>query len=147
MSSWPVGRLWDRRVASSHVWVAPVMVSTSETPGKGSQVSVLPPQSDFFLGLLELPPPWMAGSMMLWVDPFPQEAAGQEGHTQSLTWAQGQLLGVQLPFPVPHPQRPSDSGSHSRDSTPREQFSEGLISQPRACSPLLPSLSLVPGVQ
>ena len=45
MSLWPVGRLWDRRVASSHVWAAPVVVSTSETPGRGSQVSVLPPQS------------------------------------------------------------------------------------------------------
>lgn len=126
-------------------WSLPVRPPAREVRSQCSLPRV--PRSDFFLGLLELPPPWMAGSMMLWVDPFPQEAAGQEGHTQSLTWAQGQLLGVQLPFPVPHLQRPSDSGSHSRDSTPREQFSEGPISQPCACSPLLPSLSLVPGVQ
>ena len=66
---------------------------------------------------------------------------------QSPTWAQCQLLEVQLPFPTPHLKRPSDSGSHSRDSTPREQFSKGLIGQHRACSPFLPSLSLVPGVQ
>lgn len=65
----------------------------------------------------------------------------------SPTWAQGQLLEVQLPFPAPHLQRPSDSGSHSRDSTPREQFSKGLIGQRLACSPFLPSLSLVAGVQ
>ena len=93
------------------------------------------PQSDFFLGLPELPPPWMAGSVMLWGDPFPQEAAGQAGHTQSLPWARGRLLGVQLPFPAPHLQRPGDAGSHSSDSAPREQFSEGLISQPVPAAP------------
>ena len=134
-------------MASSHVWVAPVVVSTSETPGKGSQVSVPPPQSSPERLLPRAPGAAapLGGRQRDALGGFlPQEAAGQAGHTQSLPWARGRLLGVQLPFPAPHLQRPGDAGSHSSDSAPREQFSEGLISQPRACSALLPSLSLVP---
>ena len=36
------------------------------------------PQSDFFLGLLELPPPWVAGSVMLWGDSFPKRRQGRQ---------------------------------------------------------------------
>lgn len=60
-------------------WSLPVRPLAGEVRSQRSLPRV--PQGDFFLGLLELPPPWMAGSMMLWVDPLLQEAAGQEGHS------------------------------------------------------------------
>lgn len=39
------------------------------------------PQGDFFLGSWNCHPLDDRGSMMLWVDPLLQEAAGQEGHS------------------------------------------------------------------
>lgn len=130
-------------MAFSHLWAAPA--GGLRPQGGGSSVSALPPQSpqhDFFLRLLERPSPWMAGSVMLWGGSSPKRLQGRKATAQSPSQGTGLAPGgPSLPFPVPHLQRPRNSGSHSRDSTPREQISEGLVGRHQAGSPL-PSVSV-----
>lgn len=133
------------------MWAAPAGGLCQRDPRVGEAVSQLSlprvPQHDFFLWLLERPPPWMAGSVMLWGGSSPKRLQDRKATAQSLSQGTGLAPGgPSLPFPVPHLQRPSNSGSHSRDSTPREQLSEGLVGQHHLCL-CHPSLSLVWGVQ